>query len=65
MELTLPTTPPNPMTKTSGHVKILAPPFQACVKCGNMNRQDVGTLWRVADERGTHLECDACGHYAR
>jgi hypothetical protein len=64
------TTPPDLTikTKTRPHhgctVRILAPPFESCVKCGNMNNADAGTLFRVADERGAHLECDACGHDA-
>lgn len=62
MALTRPTTVPNRTTKTSGHIKVLAPPYEACAKCGNMNSADVGTLWRVADERGCTLQCDACGH---
>lgn len=62
------TTRQNPMTKTSaprGYIKILAPPYEACPKCGDMNGADVGRLWRVADERGCHLECETCGHDAR
>lgn len=65
----LPTMPPNPtmIKNRSAHgltVRILAPPFERCPKCGNMSSADAGTLWRVADERGCHLECDACGHDA-
>lgn len=61
MALTRPTTVPNLTTKTSGHIKVLAPPFERCPKCGNMNNAETGTLWRVADERGCHQECDLCG----
>lgn len=53
---------PSPMTRISGlHIKLLAPPFEQCAKCGNMNSADGGTLWRVCDERGTAIECDICG----
>jgi DNA-directed RNA polymerase subunit M/transcription elongation factor TFIIS len=65
MEPTLPTPRPNLTTKTSAHkgrVRILAPPCEACPKCGDMNHGEVGRLYRVADERGCHLECDTCGH---
>lgn len=59
---------PQNLTTTKNHygftVRILAPPCERCPKCGNMNSQDAGTLYRVADERGAHLECDACGHDA-
>lgn len=61
MEPTLPTTVPNRTTKTSGHIKILAPPFDKCPHCGNMNNADSGSLWRIADERGAGLECSICG----
>ena len=53
----------NQRTTTSpcGHIKILAPPFESCHKCGTMNTDDAGSLWRVVDERGMHFECDLCG----
>ena len=48
-------------TNHSGHIRILAPPFEHCPGCDAMNTADTGSLWRVTDERGLHLECDACG----
>lgn len=47
---------------TTGFVKILAPPFEPCPQCLQMNTDKVGRLFRVADERGPHLECDDCGY---
>ena len=48
------------MTNPSGHIAILAPPFERCPKCGTMNNGESGSLWRVADKYGMHLECDVC-----
>ena len=60
----LPTKPQNQTMKTSvpGYAKILAPPYEACPRCGDMSGDIIGRVWRVSDERGTHLECDSCGH---
>ena len=33
-----------------------------CPSCGAQNAPRQHTVWRVADERGRHNECDACGH---
>ena len=49
------------MVRMNGYIKILAPPYEACPKCGEMNHADSGGLWRTADERGVHLDCDVCG----
>lgn len=44
-------------------VRVPALPDEACNKCGAMNPNDrQASVWRVADERGLHLECDVCGH---
>jgi hypothetical protein len=57
--------PPNPMMTTCarGYVRILAPPCDSCPKCGTMNTDRIGHVWRVADERGAHGECDVCAHH--
>ena len=35
-----------------------------CPKCDATNATDLQHyIWRVADERGLHWECDACGHH--
>lgn len=64
MEQTLPTMRPNRTTKTSalGWCKLLAPPFERCPKCGESNSPQIGGLWRVADERGMHFECEVCAY---
>ena len=51
-----------PTTRTSGYVKIPAPPFEACPHCQEMNTDRIFRVWRVADERGLHFECDSCSH---
>ncbi len=55
---------PNPKTirpRYTGHLKIPAavvdPP---CPKCGESNTETIYRVWRVADERGLHFECDTC-----
>lgn len=49
-------------TTPNGHVKIPAPPYEACPRCGEMNTDRKARVWRVADERGPHHECDVCAH---
>lgn len=47
-------------------VRIAALPDEACPHCGASNPNDTQvTVWRVADERGPHLECDCCSHQWR
>lgn len=43
-----------------GCVRLLAPPYERCPKCGEMNSDVGGNLWRVVDERSVALECDIC-----
>jgi hypothetical protein len=50
-------------TCARGYVRILAPPCDCCPKCGAMNTDRIGHVWRVADERGAHGECDICAHH--
>lgn len=45
-----------------GYVRIPSPPFEACPKCGEMNTPTVFRVFRVADERGLHGECEVCAH---
>lgn len=57
--------PQNPTTikNPSAHgltVRIPAPPFERCPKCGEMNNENGGNLWRVADNFGTYLDCTVC-----
>ena len=33
-----------------------------CPRCGAENAGEKIYVWRVADERGPHHECDACAH---
>jgi predicted RNA-binding Zn-ribbon protein involved in translation (DUF1610 family) len=42
--------------------RIPEPPISelACPKCGSENIGRKIYVWRVADERGQHWECDAC-----
>ena len=45
----------------SGYVRIPAPPYELCPKCGACNPDDrCVSVWRVADRRGSHAECDVC-----
>ena len=49
----------------SGHFRIPEPVATdvACPKCGAVNVDDrKHYIWRVADERGLHQECDSCAH---
>ena len=46
----------------SGYVRVPAPPYEVCDKCGAANHGRAETVWRVADARGSHKECDCCGH---
>jgi hypothetical protein len=58
------TTTPEPTSRpmrTSGYVKIPAPDIDLCQGCGASNHGKAIALWRVADERGPHVECDGCG----
>lgn len=57
------THPTQPMKKTGGSLRVLAPPFVACPKCDAMNTQERGPVYWVVDERGKHGECDACAHH--
>ena len=42
-------------------VRIAAHSDEVCPKCGSCNPNDRQvTVWRVADERGAHFECDVC-----
>lgn len=43
-------------------VRIPAPDDQPCPKCHAVNRPGVEYVWRIADERGLHLECIVCAH---
>lgn len=58
-----PPIPPTVKTSPRGYVKILAPPFEPCPKCGSLNTDKSGSVWRVAyadgDARG---ECDCCAY---
>jgi hypothetical protein len=33
---------------------------EVCPKCGAANHDRAVSLWRVADERGLHWQCDCC-----
>jgi DNA-directed RNA polymerase subunit M/transcription elongation factor TFIIS len=35
---------------------------EVCPKCGSANVGRKVRVWRVADERGPHHECDVCAH---
>ena len=44
-------------------VRIPAGTDEACPKCHAVNPNDRAvTVWVVADERGTHYECDTCSN---
>ena len=45
-----------------GHYRIPAPPFEFCPHCKECNDDKRTRVWRVADERGLHRECDVCAH---
>lgn len=54
----LPTTTPK-----RGYARCPALNDEACPKCGAVNPNDTQVyVWRVADERGAHLQCDVCAH---
>jgi DNA-directed RNA polymerase subunit M/transcription elongation factor TFIIS len=36
---------------------------ELCEKCGAANHGTAISVWRVADERGLHWECDQCAHH--
>ena len=44
----------------SGYVRVPSPPYECCEKCGAANHGRAETVWRVADNHGSHLECDCC-----
>ena len=44
----------------SGYVRIPALPDEICIKCGAANHGRAEIVWRVADNRGSHKECDCC-----
>ena len=43
-----------------GYVKVPAPPYECCPKCGASNHGRSHSVWRVADGSGGHGECDVC-----
>lgn len=43
-------------------VRIPALEDERCEKCGAENIGRKVYVWRVADERGPHMECDQCSH---
>lgn len=45
-----------------GYVRVLAPPFDVCPHCHESNTNTKGYVYRVADERGLHWECEACSY---
>lgn len=47
---------------TPGYLKVLAPPFVACKKCGEMNEEKKGRLWYVTDGDGLTVQCDTCAY---
>lgn len=56
----------NPTTTNDrgGHLRMPAPDVDGpCPKCRAENVGDRKFyVWRVADERGLHWECDVCAH---
>lgn len=44
-------------------IRIAALSDEPCPKCGAVNPNDIQvSVWRCADERGCHFECDCCGY---
>jgi DNA-directed RNA polymerase subunit M/transcription elongation factor TFIIS len=43
-------------------VRIPALEDEACPKCGAVTLGKKVVVWRAADERGPHYECDACAN---
>lgn len=57
--------PLNLTTTTSGvGIRVPEPPITElqCPKCGAENVGRKTHVWRVADERGVHHECQVCAH---
>jgi transposase-like protein len=42
-------------------VKVPAHDDTFCPKCQSANHGTAVSVWKVADERGQHYECDVCG----
>jgi hypothetical protein len=42
------------------HVRIPALDDERCPFCGAENQGRKVYVWRAADERGAHMECDSC-----
>lgn len=55
---------PSEKKMTQGSVRVPAAPVDPpCPKCDAWNATDrQHHVWRVADERGFHFECNVCGH---
>jgi hypothetical protein len=45
-------------------VSLRVPAFEStfCPKCDTGNTERKFYVWKVADERGLHFECDVCAH---
>jgi rubredoxin len=47
----------------SGYVRLPAPPYELCPKCGAANHGRAELVWRVAlSGGGGQMECDCCAH---
>lgn len=46
----------------SGYLKVPALLHEVCPRCSASNDPVRTSVWRVADERGLHFECDVCAH---
>jgi hypothetical protein len=55
-------TPGTTATRPMGYVRVPELPDVPCPRCSAANYDSAVSVWRVADERGLHKECEGCGH---
>ena len=60
MWMIAPQTPATTRRPSTVHIRIPALDDERCPHCGAENVGQKVYVWRAADERGPHLECDVC-----